>query len=306
MIDDFKITIAIDAQTSDSWRIKKDLKFGRGVILYSSATQDNLEKRYGVELYKVDDEAYVNRATKVYIDSNPEHFPFLNKTHDSEPDPSIEFEDTIVFTEHPIEIPNLMCATWHPFQRTLFAVAKGESNSIICHIFDIHELKVKRQTTLDIPTSDNLVTFTDMSHHPELQLIQLTAPDCLMVINYETSTIISMLKYKNGELWRGGFYPDDQHVWTISRGLGVNLWGIWNYQTNTYSEFEWEHIGNYARGAVLHPSGQLIGALWNDHQCGYYLHLAEPQNGNLHYFEEPVPDARDEYENYSPCFSPDG
>jgi hypothetical protein len=67
-----------------------------------------------------------------------------------------------------------------------------------------------------------------------------------------------------------------------------------------------ERYDHYGHGAVLHPSGLLIGALWNASACGYLLHRVQPlSSGVLGYYEQPTIE-RSEYEDYLPAFSPDG
>ncbi|KFF06665.1 hypothetical protein [Flavobacterium reichenbachii] len=127
-----------------------------------------------------------------------------------------------------------------------------------------------------------------------------------IVVNLSDYSIYRELEREDGFL-NGGFAEEDTIYLTIPAVSGSVDWSFWNYNTNSFQEYELERYGNYGRGAIIHPSKKLIGACWGAYQSGFLIHHALPENNRLKYFNFGENEcSRSEYEAYYPSFNAKG
>jgi hypothetical protein len=265
-----------------------------GKIVYSSESQEALERASGEKLYKISEGVYVNQVTREDIDS--------------EPKPVIEHESSEPFTSHSYENPNILCAVWHPVEPKLICIGGAEPDTPTCLTLNVDSkgLHVEAETALALKESTGAIKW--VAHHPSMTYLLLTCENQLVIWDYSANNIVARIETTGREIREGGFYPDQQTAWTLEMEKEYRVgydWLIWDYSENQLNRYELERNDHYGRGATLHPSGLLIGAAWNAHMCGYFIHQSRPKSDYLHYYSKPAPE-RPEYESYLPRFSPDG
>lgn len=205
-----------------------------------------------------------------------------------------------------IEIRDVACIVWHPDNARLICVTQdAASTKVNCIVLEVSESGFVTQNHLTVNDVFGVGQVRFVAHHNTKPFILLIFPTRLCVWDYESDLIISASD-SLPQLHGGGFLHDEEKTWVLVEADSSNVdWGIWNYRSNKFSVYELERHDHYGRGAVLHPSGLLIGALWNAYECGYHIHDVQPTEERLFYFSQPSPERR-EYEAYEPTFSPDG
>src|SRR6266567_257679 len=221
--------------------------------------------------------------------------------------------------------------TWHPWRPYLVCVAKrgallteeeGPANNTSSSVspsdvpFTVTVLAFNNQQALMLPVWEAIVAIPgrfgtskliSINHHFSHPWLLFIFERGLYLWDYQNTIGIANRVLLRAVAKNGGFFPVTNCAWTLPLSSSGSVdWGVWEYQHDTYHEYELERYDHYGRGAALHPSGLLIGALWNAYACGYLIHsVQEVADGVLGYYEQPTA-KRTEYENYAPAFSPDG
>jgi hypothetical protein len=142
--------------------------------------------------------------------------------------------------------------------------------------------------------------------HDDLDFALLVFEQVTQIIDLRDGTTLNALERESGFLG-GEFGLNSEVHLAIPADSGSVDWCIWDYLANAYNEYQLERHDHYGRGAVLHPSKQLIGACWNAYQSGFLMHVRDQENKRLLFYDFGKDAcARPEYEAYAPAFSPDG
>ncbi|HAA11376.1 MAG TPA: hypothetical protein DCE41_06590 [Cytophagales bacterium] len=185
-------------------------------------------------------------------------------------------------------------------QANLLLVVCTARNGVRVILMDLETFKVIEQESLT--GSKNLM---EVALADDGKLALLVFETEAVVLALPDFKVINRLSEKGAFL--GGDFGEGSYIhFSIPAYSGSVDWAIWNYASNTYNEYPLERYAQYSRGAVLHPSRQLIGACWSAHQCGFLIHVAQPRDEQLHYFEFGEEVQRHEYEAYGLSFSADG
>ncbi len=140
----------------------------------------------------------------------------------------------------------------------------------------------------------------------DLDFALLVFEQVAQIIDLRDGTTLIAFERERGFLG-GEFGLNSEVHLTIPADSHCVDWCIWDYLANTSNEFRLERHDHYGRGAVLHPSKLLIGACWNAYQSGFLIHVPDPKNKRLLFYDFGKDAcARPEYEAYAPTFSPDG
>lgn len=264
-----------------------------GRITYTSKSHDEAESEAGEKLYKISDGVYVNQTTYDLIQS--------------EEKPDVKELKTNPFTRLEVEMSDTLATVWSHTTTDLITLAKTESEKKFDYSilkFSGIDYEISKQGVIDV--SENIGEFSHLAIDSQRNYLLLTFQNHLVIWDIGNDSQIATIHIEGNGLFNGGFYPDKPQCWSLSRdqyNAGYD-WVIWKYETNEITIHELE-TDDYGRGATLHPGGVLIGALWNAYECGYYIHTLVSDDSKMRYFRQPSA-GRPEYENYSPCFSPDG
>ncbi|GEM_PF-4659781 len=266
---------------------ESESKYGR--TIYSSKPQSQLEAEAGEKLFKISDGVYINQVTKDFIESE--------ETPDITNDVLHNFDSIFLKKQ------DYLATTWHPSKLILIAVYKKDTR-VNLEVATISNGKYKIESNAVLPSMPYDVI--KIAHHPNLPLVSICTPHSILVWDYEHSREIFLQNLPDGKVTNVGFYPSQNLVWANWIGEDKNpaahQWLVIDYNTKTKDVYDVEYEDVYSRGSTLHPSGLLIGVLYNDHNNGYYIHTSTPKLGHLYYYSEPSPSRR-EYEAYSPDFS---
>jgi hypothetical protein len=219
----------------------------------------------------------------------------------------IEIEDSEPFFSHTYEKVDVLCAVWHPVEPKLICIASASADKVTCLILNIDSKGMHIEAETGIPLTNDGGSINWVAHHPSMTYLLLTCENQLVIWDYSANELVAQIETNDYEIREGGFYPDKQTAWTLvmaKHRVGYD-WLMWDYSLNRLNRFELERNDHYGRGSTLHPSGLLIGAAWNSHMCGYYIHESRPKSEYLYYYSKPAPERR-EYEAYAASFSPDG
>lgn len=266
-----------------------------GKLIYSSKPQAELEKEEKQSLFKIAEGVYANRVAYNQIKS--------------EYHPSIEYETTEEYIPFTLPLSNVQGLAWHPFEPKLITIRVMPNTKLMCSVLNVRGKQLLITSETEILLSKPYGEIIAITHHPDLPQILIVSSTHVFIWNYDDNCIVQIIDVGKYKLRRGDFYPNKQLVWLLTKSYSdtENEWLIWNYETNIISQYDLElnQYGDYSRGSILHPSGELICALWSGSYCGCVLHTAHPKNESLFYFSEPIIE-RGEYEAYEHCFSSDG
>jgi hypothetical protein len=185
-------------------------------------------------------------------------------------------------------------------------LTQGQTHLTMCD-FELkgEYLETNRKQIFTIEFEKSIGSFSMIAIHPKMPQVLIIGNKGCLIYNYDVQSITTSL-FNQDLTGKGGFFPEEPQVWLEAwKSNGWVDWGIWDYQENKFEIVNIECIGDYSRGASLHPSGQLVGTIWSAHCCGYSIHQSKPIEKVLWYYEEPAT-VRYEYECREPCFSNDG
>ncbi|MFW9873972.1 MAG: hypothetical protein ACFFG0_12770 [Candidatus Thorarchaeota archaeon] len=226
-----------------------------------------------------------------------------------------------------LQIKDIKCLAWHPTELVLAILKEEPDQKYKIEIFEIEDNTIIKKSDFLVKSEFKLlrdIGLVDIRLHEQNPWLLIIHNKGAMICDYkEQKTIYSSTNVaeETFHIVRGGFFPNNPLVWLIHRQYGDNeipaYWEIWNYQSN---EQEIYHLnsGYNVLDAVLHPSGEIMGAVWSTGDSnGYGIHTSKPEldllcsylnlkhKEKLRYLNE-ISHTKSGGMNGSPTFSPEG